>query len=284
MFQRVLLAAGLALATAVSLGPTIQAQTATVTSVTSPGPLSLTVGTTAPMPVVVGQAVRIGLAFTNTSTAPIGPFTYGAQVGSTAKLDAIFSGNNTCQKAGGSSFSCTFSGRLQPGLMDNATSFSIIPQSAGTIDITALIQPTAGSSAPSNSAHLVLTAVAPSYDLQLTQSASSGQPAAGGSLTHTFQVKNTGPQAATGTTLTDTLPGDARALGATASNGGACGVTGQTISCSLGSVAAGTSINVTVSALAPTLLGSYTNTGTVAATGPDANPANNTASTTIQIR
>lgn len=272
-----------ALALLFALVGSAPAQAASTASATSPGPLTVTVGTGSPLPVIVGQPIAVGLSMTNTSAAPIGPFTFGVQVGPTAKLVASFPGVHVCAKPG-NSFECTFAGLLQPGLTDNSFSFSVVPQQAGPIDITAFVAPTPGSSGPSNSVHLALPAVAATSDLQLNQTVSTAQPNAGALMTYTFQVKNTGRQAAVGATLSDTLPGDSTALGATASNGGGCTVSGQAVSCALGDVAASSSVTVTVSATAPTLFGTYTNTGSVSSASVDANPANNADSTTIRIR
>ena len=147
---QLLAASGLALAL---LGNTA-AHAATVTSASA-----LTIGTTAALPAVVGQPITLGMSITNTTGAPIGPFSYGVDVSPNGKLSANFPGVHVCSKPG-NSFSCDFLGQLQPGLTDNAIVFTVTPKSAGTITIVASLQPILGSSAPASSVQLDLPVVA----------------------------------------------------------------------------------------------------------------------------
>jgi uncharacterized repeat protein (TIGR01451 family) len=109
---------------------------------------------------------------------------------------------------------------------------------------------------------------------------------AGPDLVYTITVDNNGPDAATGVTLTDTLPAGVIFLSATA-GAGTCGNpdAGGTLVCELGSLAAGSNATVTVivtpePVTEPTEL---TNTATVAAVENDPVPGNNsvTATTTL---
>lgn len=109
---------------------------------------------------------------------------------------------------------------------------------------------------------------------------------AGPDLEYTITVDNNGPDAATGVTLTDTLPAGVSFVFAAASKG-ACGNpdAGGTLVCELGSLAVGSNSTVTVivtpePVTEPTEL---TNTATVAAVENDPVPGNNsiTATTTV---
>ena len=272
------------LALAATMFAWVPAQAATIATSTSPGPLSVTVGTSTPQ--IVGQSYQVGLEVTNTSADPIGPFTMGIQVSPNAKVTGTTTaGVHTCTRAG-NGFACDFLSQLQPGLTMNAWSLTIVPQSAGQITITGFVQPTLGSSAPTNSAQLVVDAVVVSKaDLQLTQSASTNSPVAGAPISYTAQVKNAGPDTASAVSLTDQISLDGVALGAMASNGAPCGISGQLVSCSLGDIASGSSVTVKVSALAPlTITGSSDVVATVSSSTFDPNMANNVAATTITVK
>lgn len=122
-------------------------------------------------------------------------------------------------------------------------------------------------------------------DLQVSGSASTGSPAAGAAFSYTFQVKNSGPQAATAATFTDALP-----LGTTYNsaivNGASapCGVSNAIIACDLGSLASGTQATVVISVTAPTTAGNYSNTGSTTSGVADPQPANNSVSVTVQVK
>jgi uncharacterized repeat protein (TIGR01451 family) len=62
---------------------------------------------------------------------------------------------------------------------------------------------------------------------------------AGGNVTYTLSVANSGTTAATGVTLSDTLPTGSTFVSATAPTGGSCAQSGGVVSCSLPNVPTG---------------------------------------------
>src|SRR6185503_20682085 len=82
------------------------------------------------------------------------------------------------------------------------------------------------------------TLVNPAADLSLTKSDSPDPVLAGDVLTYTLGVHNAGPQDATGTTVTDTLPAGVLSEAATPTQGSCSQATG-TVTCALGTVANG---------------------------------------------
>jgi uncharacterized repeat protein (TIGR01451 family) len=112
----------------------------------------------------------------------------------------------------------------------------------------------------------------------------------GSILTYTVTLHNGGPAAATQVLVSDTLP--APFVSATASQGVCAGATGvTTLSCNLGSMAAGATATYSVSVQLPATqtTGSFTNTATATATDAnganvDPNTANNTASATTSLQ
>ena len=101
----------------------------------------------------------------------------------------------------------------------------------------------------------------------------------GDTLTYVITVRNGGPGAATNVTLTDTLPGGVDFLSASPSQGTCTGT--ATVVCTLGDVANGATVTVSIQVLAKTV-GSLTNSAVVSAE-LDSNPANNTAATMTTV-
>lgn len=117
-------------------------------------------------------------------------------------------------------------------------------------------------------------------DLALTKADDPDPVLAGGLLTYTLTVENLGPNTATNTILTDTLPTGVTFQSASAGCTEASGI----VTCALGDIPAGESVVVTIVVLAPDTAGVIANTAVVASAAPDPNLANNTASaeTTVE--
>jgi uncharacterized repeat protein (TIGR01451 family) len=124
-----------------------------------------------------------------------------------------------------------------------------------------------------------------STDLALTGSASTGSPAFGSPFSYKFQVKNNGRSDAPAATFDDPLPGAVTGT-SVSTDTGSCVVDTVTngVHCDLGGLAAGKQATIVVNATAPTAAGSITNTASTGMAGTDTNPANNSASVTVQPR
>ena len=136
-----------------------------------------------------------------------------------------------------------------------------------------------------NSANNQATAtitVQPLVDLELTKVASNPTPAAGSTVTYTLTLVNHGPSPATGVTITDPLPSGLSFVSANAAQG-SCGASGQTVTCGLGTLAAGGTAVATVTALVgSSAIGtSVQNTATASADEPIARPELVTANASI---
>jgi uncharacterized repeat protein (TIGR01451 family) len=123
-------------------------------------------------------------------------------------------------------------------------------------------------------------------DVSITQTDSPDPVKKDKPLTYTLTVGNAGPSAASGVTMTDPLPSgvalkSAKTTQGTCTSAKASGVV--TVTCSLGSLAAGSSATVTVVANHLTV-GTLTNVVSVTAQSDDPNLANNSApeSTTVK--
>jgi uncharacterized repeat protein (TIGR01451 family) len=122
-------------------------------------------------------------------------------------------------------------------------------------------------------------------DLQISGSASSGSPDPGGLLSYTFQIRNSRTDAATDVVFTDALPAGTTYLGVGVSGiPSACSFEGGVVTCSLSTIPRGSQLNVIVTVDAPPAAGTFSNTGAVAASTPDLQPANNTSTVTAQVK
>lgn len=121
---------------------------------------------------------------------------------------------------------------------------------------------------------------APVADLSVTGSYAPRPAKRNANLTYTFTVKNSGPTAAPGVTLTDTLPSGMTFVSAKASQGTCSGT--ATVKCNLGTMATGTA-TVTI-VVKPTKTGTFTNKATVSGEVQDNNTANNTVSISTSVK
>jgi uncharacterized repeat protein (TIGR01451 family) len=134
-------------------------------------------------------------------------------------------------------------------------------------------------------------APAPRYDVSMTKTASDATVTVGDTVTYSLVAKNNGPDAAPGVVVTDPVPGELDVQDVSSSQG-TCTVSGNRISCAVGTLAPGQGVTVTVRAKA-IKAGSTTNVGTVVpppapspstpGTPPIDPPANNTDDADVAI-
>ena len=114
-------------------------------------------------------------------------------------------------------------------------------------------------------------------DVKVTKSASKTNVNSGDSLTFTLEASNIGNDTANNVVITDTIP---TGLQITGTSGG-CSVSGQTVTCNVGDIAAGASKSVTIDVKATDgACPKVDNQATVSASNePSANTGNNTSNT-----
>jgi uncharacterized repeat protein (TIGR01451 family) len=118
-------------------------------------------------------------------------------------------------------------------------------------------------------------------DLSITKTAAPGPYGTGNPLTYTIVVNNAGPTAASGVTVTDTIPAGTTFTSATPSQGSCSGT--STVTCTLGTINSGASATISLTIALPSTPGPVSNTATVTSSSSDANPANNSATSTITV-
>ncbi|HVD25838.1 MAG TPA: DUF11 domain-containing protein [Gaiellaceae bacterium] len=117
-------------------------------------------------------------------------------------------------------------------------------------------------------------AITPLIDLYVTKNDLPDPVQLNGRLTYTIVVGNNGPDAATEVTLADPLPAETTFVSVSTTKGTCTG--GALISCSLGTVAKGETVTITLVVTA-NKAGTITNTVTVVGKEPESNTANNRA-------
>jgi uncharacterized repeat protein (TIGR01451 family) len=118
-------------------------------------------------------------------------------------------------------------------------------------------------------------------DLELTASGAPNPVSAGQVLTYSFSIRNEGPALATGVTLTDALPAGASLESVLASQG-ACLLSGGTVVCRAGSLAAGSQVGIEIK-VRPQAAGLVTNEASAVSdvADPDTDDNASTVETTV---
>ena len=110
-------------------------------------------------------------------------------------------------------------------------------------------------------------------DLAVSKDDAADPVREGDDVSYTVNVSNNGPDLAENVVLTDELPDEVNYVSATASQG-TCSEAGGVVTCDLGDIASGGSVDVTIVVNAPTA-GTLNNTTSVTSDTGDPNPGNN---------
>jgi uncharacterized repeat protein (TIGR01451 family) len=160
------------------------------------------------------------------------------------------------------------------GPVNAATITNISPTEVRTVvPARAVTAPITVTTPDGNATSAMPFVIGPSADLVLVHTESADPVLQSQSLTYTLTVTNRGPSTGTGVVLSNILSPDVLFLSASVSQG-TFARTGESIRASLGALASNAVATVTVTVL-PVAAGSITNSGSVAATETDPNPADN---------
>ena len=136
---------------------------------------------------------------------------------------------------------------------------------------------------PTNDTSTTVDTPTPSADLVAIKTTISAEVVPGETVEYLITVANGGPSDADGVVVSDVLPAGLTALSATPTQG-TCAVAADSVDCTLGSIAAGASVNVTVTAaVAADLVDDITNTAATSADTADPDLTNNTDTTTDPV-
>ena len=118
-------------------------------------------------------------------------------------------------------------------------------------------------------------------DLSITNTPSPAPYGTGLPITYTIVVKNSGPADGTAVTVTDVLPTGTTLTSATPTQGTCSGTT--TVTCNLGTLINGASATISLTIHLPSTPGTVSDTATVSSSNPDSNPANDSATASVNV-
>jgi uncharacterized repeat protein (TIGR01451 family) len=151
------------------------------------------------------------------------------------------------------------------------------PDGSGVVDNTGNVTSTNGGSGESTAE----TCVQALIDLAVTKSGSPAtQQLGSGNITWTMVVTNNGPSTATDVEATDPMPAGNTFVSASSTQGTCTG--GATLTCNIGTMAAGATVTITL-ITTPSTAGTQSNTVTVTGHEPETNPDNNQATATVEV-
>lgn len=113
-------------------------------------------------------------------------------------------------------------------------------------------------------------------NLAITQSDTPDPVSVASSLAYSLTASNTGPDDATGVTVTDTLPAGVTFQSASATQG-SCSQAGGVVTCLLGDMASGSGATINIAVTAPVAAGTITNSAIIGGNETDPVPGNNVA-------
>ena len=232
-----------------------------------------------------GPSDATGVVLADTVGTPDALSLTGASVGAGGlSCGTVAAGGVSCTMAtlaAGASASAHVTGQVAPGAAAGAPLVNQASVSSSTPD----------PDLSNNTASATLAATAPSADVRVTKAVFPATLVAGGPVAYTITATNWGPSDAAGVVVSDTLPDSIVANSATNSRG-TCDVTGQTVTCQVGTLLAsldatkpGASATVTVfGTVAADASGTdVANTASATATTPDPDMSNNQATATAPL-
>jgi uncharacterized repeat protein (TIGR01451 family) len=184
---------------------------------------------------------------------------------------------------GSTPYTFSITGSLPPGLGPIVPSTGAItgtPAVAGSFPFTTNALDAASVNATNNTCSI--TVVAAQSDVSITQTGPA-TVVAKANITYTLTVTNAGPSPAANAIVGDVLPAGTTLVSATPSPAGSSCSGTSTVSCSLGTLAAGGSATIVLVVKSPSTSGTVANTATVATYTLDSNLANNTSTITVTV-
>jgi uncharacterized repeat protein (TIGR01451 family) len=243
-----------------------------VTTVRAAADLSLT-GSDSPDPVLAGEQLTYTLTAQNAGPQEATGVTLTDTLPAGVTFESATPTQGTCSETSGT-VTCSLG-----ALADEATTgveIKVRRATPGTITNQAEVSSSAHDSDTGNNSVSIETTVDPAADLSLTKADAQDPVLAGELVTYTLTAHNSGPQDATGVTVTDTLPGSMTFDSATPSQG-SCSESAGTVTCALGTLADEANATITIRALTSST-GTVTNEAAVSSELGDPNSGNNSAS------
>ncbi|HWD08578.1 MAG TPA: DUF11 domain-containing protein, partial [Actinomycetota bacterium] len=235
--------------------------------------------TSSPDPVTVGSPLTYTLTAANAGPDPATGVSVTDPLPAGVSYTSASASQGSCTQASGT-VSCTL-GTLDLGATATVT-IAVTPNVTGTVSNTASVSANETDPNPANNSATATTTVTAQTtsnqaDVSLRMSG-PGLILRSSPYAYTLTVSNAGPATATGVVAVDHLPSGVRFVSASSTKG-SCKREGGLVTCSLGTLAPGASVKITLKVTAHAF-GFITNVASVHADQPDPVPANNSAQVT----
>ncbi len=233
-------------------------------------------------PVTVGNSVTYTVTITNNGPADADSVSLvDTFSGAAVTISSITPSQGTCDPPG-NPFNCNL-GPIASGNSATVT-ITVTADQAGTITNTVSVTGDKDDPDTANNQTAATTTVnAPAgADIEVTKTEDVDPVTVGNSVTYTITVTNNGPDAANNVTFTDTFSGAGVSITSVGTTQGTCDAPGNPFNCSLGTIASGASVTITITVTA-NQAGTITNTASATANETDPNTENNTAVETTTV-
>ena len=232
-----------------------------------------------PDPVTDGQNLTYDLQVTNDGPSDATDVTLTDTLPGSVTFVSADAEQGSCSEATGT-VTCDL-GSLANGETAQVT-IVVTATSPGMSTNSAEVTATESDPDSANNSVMETTEVTASADLSIIKSDSPDPVTVDQNLTYDVRITNNGPSDATGVTLTDTLPEEVTFVSADPEQG-SCTQSAGTVTCDLGAVDEGATVQVTI-VVSPTSLGIIiTNSAQVAGTESDPDSANDSVTETTRI-
>jgi uncharacterized repeat protein (TIGR01451 family) len=252
-------------------------------------------GTAQPDPVIQNAALTYTLTVVNNSPTAATNVTLLDTLPVGVTMNSISPSQGTCTNLNGQ-INCalgTLVGSAAPPGGSATVLISVNPPNPGVLTNRASVSatefdPNTANNSLSQQTTVNAAPLAASADLSISHSPSPPNRAKpGATFNYTINVNNAGPQPATSVVLKDALSTTMILQGAVPTQGAcsssvAAGAAGGTVTCNLGTIAAGSSASIVFVVLTPAI-GDATDTATVSSPVSDPNPSNNSQTQTNRI-
>ncbi len=233
--------------------------------------------TATPDPVTVGGNLTYTVVVSNSGPASASNIVMTDALPSGVTLVAVSTTQGSCN--GTSVITCNL-GTLNSGATATVT-IIVSPSSTGSLTNTAIVGGGIDDPDGTNNTTTSTTTVDPATaDLSISKSDSPDPVTVGNSLSYTLAVINSGPNAAPGVVVTDTLPAGVTFLSSSTTQGTCSGT--SPVTCNLGTLNSGGSATITIVVI-PTTAGSISNSTVVASAANDPDSSNDSAATTTTV-
>ena len=229
-------------------------------------------------PVVPGGPVSWLVTVTNNGPSVARDVTLADDVDDA--ITGVVADGTGCSVAAGNQVSCVL-GDLAPGTSTEVTISGVVPPGfTGTLSNTAVVDSPTDTTTPGNNQATNTGTAAPSADVRVTKTRTSGPVVPGNQVTWQLRVVDAGPSTARAVTVTDDVDNALTGVTATGPAGVSCTVSaGNQVSCSVGDLApTDPPVVITVTGTLPASYeGLLSNTGQVTTTTTDPDLSNNTS-------